>query len=269
MTRALENDVPPELLDVAREAFRLGVPYVDLGFESMGSEFVGPIGWELHVRTSSVARDGVVAYLTLDAQRGSEPSAYIPKGDHPSDAEHWDARRVIDWLSEPVPADPDRVHDPGWTPVTDPRVQEQLLADWPTFETGVRSGWTMTREVRWDSAELEQRLLGKAAAPPVFLRWDVVNAYYNAAGHPQSAANGGALECGGWSMTTLGEPRKVYWRSTRHAPYYETMPFPEFEELIGANPPWFVRVASYDDEQERWISPEESRDWNTDESEPA
>lgn len=43
--RTIENDVPQILLELAREAFTLGLGKVSLGFMYMDAEFVSPIEW--------------------------------------------------------------------------------------------------------------------------------------------------------------------------------------------------------------------------------
>lgn len=256
--RTVENDIPEIFLELAREAFALGLAEVRIGFWYMGSDFISPIEWALWLtkrESASEARETIVATMQRDEDK---PTAYIPEpGGNPWDAAHWGPDEIRSWMKEPLEAEGEYAIE--WTPTEDPAVQEKFLAQWPLFEEGVRSGWSMERKISWSELNTMRRTMEKldgefdaTELPTLGLSWDITNSFYNTEDHADNRDTGAPISAGGWSLLFDGEEEKFY----RHGDG-DPRPIPlsrvEVEELLNTNHPWFVRVAVNDEEQEDWL----------------
>lgn len=261
--RTIENDIPEIFLELAWEGLALGIAEVSVGFWYMGSDFISPTEWSisLYKRRNGGSNPGVLTYLTATMGRGDQgPTAYIKSAtDNPFDATYWGPEEIRSWMREPLEADGE--YAPAWSPIEDAALQEKFLVQWPLFEAGVRSGWSMERKVSWDEQLITRRVLGRLGEemdpeelPTMGLSWNISNSFYNLEGHPDNRETGQPVSLGGWSLLFPGKREKFYAHgdsSTRHQPVSLTET--EVEELLGSNHRWFVRVARNDEELEEWF----------------
>lgn len=257
--RTIENDIPEIFLELAREAFALGLAEVHLGFWYMDGDFISPIEWSLSLskRDSNIATDYITATM---GRNGSEeyPTAYVPDPSrNPLAGSYLDPEGIRAWMREPLESAGEFI--PGWAPVEDPEDQKRLLEQWPLFESGVRSGWTMERQVGWEDLELRRssaeesgRELPSDIFPTMKLSWEISNSFYNLKGHPAHRSTGAPVSVRGSSFIIGGKEKfqqPVYNDSGRlvaMAPLdRETV-----EDILSTNHPWFIRVA-HDDEE--WL----------------
>ena len=256
--RTIENDIPEELIELARDAMELDLYSVNLGFQYLGSDFVSPIEWALSLhKIEPDSRSSERSWLSVTAMRGDDgPTAYIPSDD-PMDwrgGSYWNTVQVREWLTKPVLADPDDEFSQSWEPAEDPELQEHFLRQWPLFLEGARSGWTMNHKVSWREHASINRLRSDTGRelsrfPQLGLNWEITNSFYNMPGHPSNRDNGTPVSVGGWSLRRPGEPEAFYRRSI--AP--ERLSLEEVQEELGSTAPWFVRVAVNDEENEQWF----------------
>lgn len=271
------NDVPDELLDLAKEAMKRGFASVRLGFGGMGYDFPAPISWMLWLDKTGdrAGYAGSIASLTLDVQRseldagedGLRPidadAAYV--GHLPKDltggADYWGLATVREWLDTPV-AEEDRPL-PSWSPVTDAANQEVLLGDWEDFERAARSGWCVERKIE-DLFRIEGRLSIK-------LSLDVTNNFYNVEGHPQHRSTGAELSRDVWrsgTLVTADAPWSIESGVLSEVVEYRVVPLgaDEADTLMGSPAPWFVPVASVtpdtEDTDGEWVLPAAATDWS-------
>ncbi len=260
--RTVENDIPEIFLELAREAIGLGISEVNLGFMYMDAGFVSPIEWGLWLtkREHGSAPDEYLL-LTMGRSEGeTEPTAYIPSstGD-PFAGTYWGPEEVRAWMKEPLEAEGEYV--PAWMSVEDPETQGKLLAQWPLFEMGVRSGWTMKRKVDWTSRAIFKRSMERSGGsvaddvlPPMNLGWSITNSFYNAEGHPDHRDTGASISVSGWGLISYGEEQfNEHIRAEDGRPAISRLSREQVEETLGTNHPWFVRVAYNDEEQEDWL----------------
>lgn len=257
--RTLENDVPEVLLELAREAFTIGMFKVRIGFMYMGSEFVSPIEWALWLSKRDGGELGEGSYISpITIQRGdAEATSYVRSTTgNWQDATYWGPKEIREWMYKPLPAS--GKYTPAWAPATDEETQAHLLEQWPLFEAGVRSGWTMGREVGWRERLVIERVLKSRgmdspedyALPFVKLNWEAGNSFYNYKGHEAHRSTGAEVSTGGWSVFHPGEQEEFY-RSNGSDPV--RLSREEIEALLGATAPWFVRVAEFDDGRDEWL----------------
>ncbi|MFE6966934.1 hypothetical protein ACFVAJ_17620 [Agromyces sp. NPDC057679] len=284
MTRTITNDVPEVLLEVAREAIGLGFSEVNLGFMYLGSDFPSPIEWALMLlkRTNrhDAGPDAPRVHVRLSAQReDSVPTAYV--GPYDALDPYWSVDQVRAWMQESVEADGEYI--PAWTPVTDETVQKQLLTDWGAFREGVLSGWTMKHEARWNDLRNWQNLENRVSerdgrdarqlgpVPGTSLHWDSSNSFYNEKKHPAYRGkkdDGAPVSVGGHSTRAIGfdngSERRMYRQLNGH-PYMAEISAEEMAETLQATAPWFVRVAGYDEDREKWAHFPEAKAWKKNE----
>jgi hypothetical protein len=264
--RTVTNDVPQALLDVARDAMRLGLAEIHLGFMYMGSDFPSPIEWALHLikRESryDAPADAPRVHVVLAMMRHDDaPRAYV--GGKSGDDPYWSVDQVTAWMQESV--EPDGEYIPGWAPTTDVAVQEHLLADWDTFLEGVLSGWTMEHKVSWPDRGLKSA--GKF--PQTGLRWNMTNTFYNEKKHPSyrgdDDGSGTPLSIGGYSFRRTNrrdaDSAIDAFRSLNKEPYQAVITPEEMLETLQTTAPWFVRVAGYNEKKEKWTHFPEAKDW--------
>ena len=117
----ITNDVPRELLELAQEAFSLGLHKVSLGFMYLGADFVSPIEWALWLEKREGGPEKPRSYVTVTAARNDEegPTAYMPSdsGDW-REASYWDVERIREWLREPLESSDKHVQ--AWSPIVAP-----------------------------------------------------------------------------------------------------------------------------------------------------
>ena len=265
--RTVTNDVPQVLLDVARDAMRLGMTEVVLGFMYLGADFPSPIEWALHLMKRengfNAPADAPRVHVVLTAQRADDaPSAYVGGiGDNP----YWDAPQVTAWMHDSVDADGEYIR--AWSPVTDEAVSEHLLATWELFREGVLSGWTMTHKTGWDELASMQKIVPESAGtlPQTSLRWHMTNTFYNEAKHPSYRGGDGdrsgvPVSVGGYCFYRSSGDGSAF-RSLETSPYQANISADELLETLQTTAPWFVRVAGYNDEEEEWTHLPEAEDW--------
>lgn len=257
--RTIENDVPQILLDLAKEAFELGLGQVNLGFMYMDAEFVSPIEWSLWLEKREGPRDSehknFISAVTM--QRGDdEATSYVPSTTgNWQDSSYWGPDEIRAWMREPLPAEGE--YTPAWTPDLDGKHREKLMEQWELFEAGVRGGWVMQREIRWSDSLSMTRMIERHNAelpedylPTLKLEWKAYNSFYNYEGHEAHRDNGTETSIGGWSMIPYGEKQQFFvhdgGRLTPLTPEY-------VHELLHSTAPWFVRVALNDEEEEEWM----------------
>lgn len=276
-TSRIINDIPQAMLDVAREAMKLGLAEVQLGFMNLGSEFPSPIEWALWLtkRESGniMSPDDKRAYVALTASRGEVPTAYVGDKDQP----YWDLDTVKNWLQEELPAEDEFIE--AWSPVLDDIRQQQLLANWSMFEAGARNGWIMKHTVDWANDSLLRRHLERAGRPvdekhlpTIRLSWESSNNFYNTLGHPSyrgaDDASGIPVSINGWltirsqygpnGYSSTVEP----FRGLTSAPYRGSVSAVFVDAMLSRTAPWFVRVADEDPQMEEWVQFPEATDWN-------
>jgi hypothetical protein len=281
--RTVTNDAPPVLLNVARDAMRLGITEVSLGFMYMGSGFLSPIEWALHLTKRENRFDAPAGspaaprvHVTLTMQRNDDaPKAYVGDEDGTSDNPYWNVDQVTSWMHESIEADGEYI--PAWAPVTDVIMQEHLLARWDLFREGVRSGWTMTHKAQWSDLVLMNKLFGdqegaaQATLPQTNLRWHMTNTFYNEETHPsyrgEDDDNGAPLSVSGYSFRRTSRDGSGHaieaFRALGTYPYSASISVEEMHETLHTTAPWFVRVADYDLSEEEWIHFAEATDWKT------
>ena len=271
------NDVPDELLDLAKEAMKRGFATVRLGFGWMGYDFPAPISWMLWLDKTAARMDyaGSIASLTLDTQRseldagedGLRPidanAVYV--GHEPKEltggADYWDLATVREWLDTPVTAE-DSLR-PSWSPVTDEANQEVLLGDWEDFERAARAGWCVERKIE-DLFRIEGlRSIG--------LSLDASNNFYNVEGHPQHRSTGAELSRQVWRsgmLTTTDAPWSIEPGALTEIAELRVVHLgaDELGALTGSPAPWFVPVASVtpdtEDTDGEWVLPAAATDWS-------
>lgn len=262
--RTIENDIPEVFLELAREALGLGLTEVHLGFMYLDAEFVSPIEWGLWL-TKREGGSSSREYLSLTMGRGTgedEPTAYIPsESSSPFDATYWGPAEVRSWMREPLEAEGEYV--PSWEPVSDPEAQEALLAHWPLFELGVRSGWTMEHKIGWMELDALRRIAERTGRelkpenliPQLTLSWSMTNSFYNTAGHPDHRDTGAQLSVRGWGLISGGEAdfREHIRDPETGRPAVRRLSPEDVEQILGTNHPWFVRVAYNDEERQDWL----------------
>jgi hypothetical protein len=257
--RTLENDVPEVLLELAREAFALGLFKVRLGFMYMGADFVSPIEWALWLAKRDGGDSDERSYLSpITVQRGSDEGAttYVAsETDDWKDSTYWGPDEIRRWMREPLSSSDE--YTPAWNPVTDPKLQEKLLEQWPLFELGVRSGWVMGHNVNWSEQERYEELFKKMGKelpedylPLLKLDWEASNSFYNYEGHESHRDTGAKVSTGGWSMLPYGKPEQFYRHDGSHP---ASLSREKVEELLGNTAPWFVRVAAFDEAKDEWL----------------
>lgn len=256
--RTIENDIPEELVELARDAMGLGLYSVNLGFQYLDSDFVSPIEWSLSLhKIEPDQRSSERTWLSVNLGRGSEePQAYIPSEDRSNwrGGSYWGVDQIREWLQEPVIGDPAVEYSQSWEPVSEPEAQEYFLRQWPLFLEGVRSGWTMERKVRWrDHLSFGKIWKEQGLAPDLFpntsLEWSITNSFYNMEGHSDHRSTGAPVSVGGWSLLSPGKKEEFYRRSVRPEP----LSAEAVREELGSTAPWFVRVAVDDEENEQWL----------------
>lgn len=256
--RTIENDIPEELVELARDAMELGLYSVNLGFQYLDSDFVSPIEWALSLhKIEPDNRATERSWLSVTAARGDDgPTAYIPSEDRSNWREgvYWNTDQVREWLTQPIEGDLDDEYSQSWEPAATPDAREYFLRQWPLFLEGVRSGWTMERKVRWR----DHLSFGKIWAehglpadrfPNASLEWSITNSFYNAEGHPDHRDTGAPISVGGWSLLTPDKPEEFHRRSIR----LERLSPKDARQEISSTAPWFVRVALNDEENEQWL----------------
>jgi hypothetical protein len=279
--RTVTNDVPQVLLDVARDAMRLGISEITLGFMYAGADFPSPIEWALHLMKREnrfdAPADAPRVHVVLTMQRDDDaPRAYVGvKSDNP----YWDVEQVTAWMHESVEADGEYI--PAWAPVTNEAVHEHLLAAWEPFHEGVLSGWTMAHKAQWDQLASLQAFYDREASdkqhepksagllPQTSLRWDMTNTFYNEKKHPSYRGDndddsGAPLSVGGYSFRRTNGAECIgldAYRSLKKAPYRASISPEEMRETLQASAPWFVRVAGYSEKKEKWTHFPEAKDW--------
>jgi hypothetical protein len=281
--RTVTNDVPQVLLDVARDAMKLGMTEVTLGFMYLGADFPSPTEWALHLVKRENSFDAVAGtpaaprvHVVLTMQRGEDtPTAYVGGL---NDGPYWDVERVTAWMHESIDADGEYIR--AWAPVTDETMQAHLLATWEPFREGVLSGWTMKHKVLWANLVYVEKLMGRAAAlleqlPLTSLEWHMTNTYYNEEKHPSYRGGDGdrsdvPVSISGYSFhrahgvdEDCADREGGSFRSLQASPYQAVISADERREILQTTAPWFVRVAGYNDEEEYWTHFPESRDWKT------
>ena len=257
--RTIENDVPQILLDLAKEAFSLGLGKVSLRFMYMGADFVSPLEWALWLEKREGPRDSEhKSYISaVTMQRGDdEATSYVPSTtDDWRDSSYWGPDEIRAWMREPLPEEGE--YTPAWTPQLDGKRREKLMEQWELFEAGVRGGWVMQREIRWSDslsmvrmAERHNAELPEDYLPTLNLEWKAYNSFYNYEDHEAHRDNGTETSIGGWSMIPYGEAPKFFV----HDGGKLTSLTPEYvHELLHSTAPWFVRVALNDEEAEEWL----------------
>src|SRR3954454_8741041 len=73
---SIDRMLPEKLKTLARLALAANFAKVSLDFEALGAEFPAPIGWQLSLQPHPITT-GSQDYLTVSAQIGSAPDAYI------------------------------------------------------------------------------------------------------------------------------------------------------------------------------------------------
>lgn len=259
--RTIENDIPEIFLELAREAVALGFSEVTLGFMYLDADFVSPIEWGLWLtkrESNSEARE----YVLLTMGRNSEeksPTAYIPNPNgNPLDGNYWGPEEVRSWMQEPLAAEGEYVL--AWNPVGDPEDQDALLAHWPLFELGVRSGWTMQYSAQWDRLhEIKQMLVNhdqmsrRELFVPLKIEWSITNSFYNTKGHPDHRSTGAPVSVRGWGSISFGREEFYEPVKTKEGPRLSPLAKDSVEKTLGANHPWFVRVAYDDEAGGKWL----------------
>jgi len=256
--RTIENDIPEELVELAKEAMALGLYSVNLGFRYMGSDFVSPIEWALSLhKIEPDQRSSERTWLAVTAMRGDDgPTAYIPSDD-PTDwlgGSYWNTAQVREWLRESVPADLALEYSQSWAPTADPEGSAYFLQQWPLFIEGARSGWTMERKADWRLMETfnrgrEERGTELDRLPTLSMIWEAGNSFYNMDGHPDNRAMGAPVSVSSFSRLDQ-DGEEVFFRRTIRP---EQVGRDIVEEELSSTAPWFVRVAVNDEENEMWL----------------
>lgn len=254
----LTNDIPQQLLDLAREAIAAGLGAVSIGFYYLDDDFVSPIEWALHLTKREHLDDTDVTWVTVTASREeTAPRAYV------SDRGYWGVEQIRAWFQEPLSAIGDYV--PAWAPVTDPRAQEHLLANWDLLELGARHGWSVTHKTDWIGKHSLDRVLERepnAHLPGISMEWSASNGFYNKKGHPAHRKSGAPVSVNGFSCTSAAGAQSAYMHGRyTDRPHQLPLTPEQLREILGRTAPWFVRVAGVDQNDEAWQHFPERKAW--------
>lgn len=251
------NDVPQELLDLARRAVGRGFDRVVLGFEGLGADFPAPVGWLLHLTRCDAlslhALTGAVdvesrraEHLIVDCQRGHAPTAYVAGRGFGVD--YWDVAQIAAWIDSDTPL------------LTQPDEEERklLLAEHDLFEAAAAAGWAVSHE--------RNRADGLAVAQDLRVPWPLsfklevsaVNNHFNTRGHADSRWTGAPVSVSARLLVhhSADEPTRLARRSLMHAADPRVIAAGQsFDDVARSRAPWFVPVATFDDDSEEWVLP--------------
>ena len=246
MTQTMPVNSPPAaMLRIAETAVLRGLDKVHLGYESLGADFPAPIGWQYHLTHVSADPDRR-HFLRVTCQEGdSEPEAFV--GDLPN-VTYWHEEEILDWIAGAP--DPDALE------------ADRNAKTWELIQRAHLNGWEVTREIRRAEHALFARfaeLRGMVPDPlPVqTIEVSALNWFYNTSGHPQHHSTGAPVSVGA-SLVSTGE-------SFLHLDGNEgDLVFAgaaEFEAVVAEPARWFVPVARYDEDAEKWVLPAAATAW--------
>lgn len=278
---AVLNDIPQELLELATLAIEKGFDEVDLGFGSLGADTPYPHEWMLHLTRrgpeglyhlagpDNVAAGAECEDLMVTAQRPTPawtsddgsytepandglPTAYVGDDD---ESGYWDAARIREWIQTP---------SPYATVPTDAELKRSADAV-ELFVAAAQAGWSVRHSVNRAAALSFGKHLGQTpeeSQAQVGTRFTLhaSNWFYNVKGHPQHRRHGTPVSREHLLIKHTSSSTIIMGFDDDHRPIPATRE--EFEAVARGRAPWFVPVAGYDVERERWIKPAEAKKKN-------
>lgn len=238
----VDRSIPQEMKDLIRLALETGLDTVSIGYESIGSDFNAPIGWQLHMdRLETVERADIRKnFLSVTTQISSpDPTAYV--GDRSIAANYLDFDEIKAWITAPRE---------GIAEYTDAE-KAQFSKDADLFLEAISNGWEAQRELRrYDAENLEKHMPETSPhAMVVKYTYTALNWHFNEDGHSANRSTG----------VDVSERMSVIKRglSTSNS-YYSAIGITKVDESVVLGKlkdkaPWFVPVAYHDDALEEWI----------------
>lgn len=253
--RAITNDIPQILLDLAREAVALGFERVAIGQGGGSGDKVSSPEWMLHLIKNERHHSNdktVTAHINVSRSRSSNPknvTAYVGCDVSGTDNPYYTAEDIRAWMLEPIASDPNSEYSYPWNPTLDETRQASLLTSWDHFKAGVLSGWSMTHSVKWGDLFMTNRSRARAeleplTTPNIGIEWHMTNSFYNKKGHPAYRKNKNSrLYISGWMTVYPDDNTRFIARSTEDAPHFAEITEAEMTEILGTTAPWFVRIS--------------------------
>lgn len=244
------RDMPAELCELMELTVAGGnIDEVSLVFEGLRYDFHAPIGWLLYLR--KVAQELCVG---LDGKAGATisgpnlicvasqvstpaPTAYVGVCPQSGGARYWDAAAIKQWIAAP------RHAGTAGDPVISPAEQVQMMV------TSAKQGWSATREIRRYGRRHTTALIPSLNIPTsVSYRFEAHNYSYNDETSEHYRGTGAELSLSLALGTT--EDSTTWNYALRDAKRAD--PAQIVAEVTQA-PPWYTRVARFDERAEEWV----------------
>lgn len=237
----VDRSIPQEMKDLIRLALETGLDTVSIGYESIGSDFHAPIGWQLHMdRLETVERRKLREnFLSVTSQISSpDPTAYVGPHDVEDPYLHFDEIKA--WIVAPRE---------GIAEYSEAE-KAQFVKDADLFLEAVSNGWEAQRELRRYDAENLDKHLPETSPHPIIVKYTftALNWHFNEEGHPAHRS----------TDVDVSERMSVIKKGlSASKSYYSAIGITKVDESVvlgkvRSEAPWFVPMA-YHTANEGWM----------------
>lgn len=240
----VDRTMPESMRKLIRLALETGLDGVQFSFEGLSFDFAAPIGWLLHLSRLDPMVVGDVPqdsnHLTIGAQIGSEPDAYVGPVDG-SESPYLNVEQITAWITAP------REAVPAYTAAE----KAQFTLDADLFLDAIDKGWSSSRQLHRNNAVMLDVHLPAEQPHRIHVTYEfsALNWHYSIDDHPASREMG----------APISENRVlIKYSVTEASAFYSTINGQKTVESSVRDPltrtaPWFAPVAYFDQALEDWV----------------